>query len=417
MEKFILASSTKKPPPDPASSRILPTGSPIDKFVDAISDKAINLTSRPQSNKESSADNDDPTVKWLQRIDDKSQLSLHFDANADLNVESFQVELTKPWPMRFSSSADDLNGTFGGQEGRITALGLDRDGIWLTCGLVTSAAVIKSTVLDLFEYAGITDGKDWLPSVLLPLAVTLDPAQGKGKRNAFWFRPSNSWQTVVRLQFSLDVKDSLQGLVGSVLKGFTIKSADVICKRNHILSNTTTGLKAFNNGRVLFALDCSIQAPSPNARKVELAAGCEISDSSITITLMLNNGDSEQEKQPADTNSDLTAAPLVGVLRWLGSLLSEDLEKYIKDLATKDSFLSRIHLRRVSVTLDLLQGRDKPRFSGVKADFEVSAKFGKPEPTTRPVVFLLSYTWNRIWGGAGGLRGQLWNGKSSSDTD
>ncbi|KAK3369577.1 hypothetical protein B0T24DRAFT_362258 [Lasiosphaeria ovina] len=407
MGKYAICASSASSPPAPGQGRVLPKGSPLDNFVAALPTKTINLTSEPDPKAPSSVDDTDDIRKWFTRIDENPKVSVTFDTNNDLDIKSFQMDLVTPWPMTFSSASDILATTF--EDGSALSVpGLDADGTWLALGLSTDTPLIKANVRDLFDCACIPDMADHLPNVFLGLSVTLDPNVHK-KRNAVWFRPSQALQTIIRLQFNIDSVVDLKHFLADLLKGLTLVSADAICKQNWALSDTSKGKRAVGCGQVMFNISCNIQA-EPNGEPVALRAGLEFSESMMTINFLVDTPTSGTEPNTSDSDKDLGTPTLIVLLKWLGGLVSEDLKGFFDSVLKKDGVLSRIHLRRLVVRLELSNDNTSPTLSSVSVDVEVATtNFGQPGGSSSPVVFLLSYNWDEPNGGAGTIGGRFWN--------
>ncbi len=420
MGKYAICASSASPLPAPGEGRVLKEGTALDKFVAALPNKKINLTSEPDPKTPSSVDAADDITKWLIRFDESPEVLITFDTNNDRDLKSFQIKLATPWRMTFSSNADLLSAAFD-DASTLSVPGLDADGVWLVLGLSgdsDSAPAIKATVRDLFDCACIPDMADCLPGLFLDLSVTLDPKVTK-KRNAVWFRPSRALQTIIRLQFKIEAVDKLRSFIEGILKGLTVVEADAICKQNWVLTDTSKGKRAVSNGQVMFTISCDIQ-DEPSSKPVRLSAGTEFSEAKITMTFLVDTPDSATETSAGDPNQDLTTPTLLVLLKWLGGLISEDLKGFFDSVFTKDGVLSRIHLRRLVVKLDTTQDQDNPKLSSVGVDVEIAtSNFGQPEGSPNPVVFLISYNWNSRTGGAGTIAGRFWNGECTPihDTD
>lgn len=400
---YIYASTSGKSPS--ATVKVLESGTPTDKFVASLNkDQVLVLATKPEPT--ASLDSSDPTRRWLTNLDTAVGPSLTLDTST--NIKEFGVHFKAPWLLTFSSAADVLLFTFGAAppvrenatSARIQPPGLDANGLMLTCGLdFTKTDDIKGlTVKDLFNHAGIASMVDLLPSGIADLPVTLPkPRAGdKPKRNALWFVPSRDLQTTIRLQFQLTAFDKLQHILGYALKGFTLQSAEAIYKKRTVLAATEKGLRPLGDGKVAFSVECSVQADKADAPVVSMTAGVEFAPSGISLTLLFTS-----EK------------PLSGILQWVAGLIGDDnLEKFVKDMLEKAENGTKIfpdaNLRRLSLGLGYLKNKDQPVLASLGFDIEVTANFGRGS-SSKAVVFLVSYHWDRLTGGSGTLAGQLWN--------
>lgn len=184
-------------------------------------------------------------------------------------ITSFNIDLVKPVPLAFSSDAAVLVSAFGGSTSRIPAPGLTQNGSVLACGLdfdqtFGDTKEIKTNVGGLFQFAGMPSAREFLPDKIGDMPVSLKKSDGDAKlrRNALWFAPADSFQTIMRLQFSLGLAESapLQTVLGGALPGFTLKSAEAVTKRKVSLAKTSKGVIPLIDGQVTFAIACSVKA-------------------------------------------------------------------------------------------------------------------------------------------------------------
>lgn len=144
--------------------------------------------------------------------------------------------------------------------------------------MVKPASALKPTVEQIFEYAELGVVIKNLPYGLPELTAILDSSNYSGNRNALWFNPSLSYQTILQLRFRLI--QELQDVFTEELPGFKITEADVVCKKN--LEGEAAGLGAFDEGSVDFAVRCAIKAKDD---RVDMTAGIKFGYSGITITI------------------------------------------------------------------------------------------------------------------------------------
>ncbi|KAK5996411.1 hypothetical protein PT974_01745 [Cladobotryum mycophilum] len=401
---YIYASSASQQPSQ--TIKVLSSGSSTDKFVGALKNKVIILSSAPSPT--ASLDSSDETQSWFQKLDATGSLSLD---SSGQQIENFVFTISTPWSLTFSSASDVLLFTFGtssaaagGDTGsRIPAPGINSVGDMLTCGLdFTQTDEIDTALKNLFTYAGVGDMIDDLPSAMsdLPVKLQKPTSTDSPKRNALWFVPGADLQTTIRLQFQIPAFNTLQDLLGTSLKGFTVTSADVICKKKTILATTEEGDAPMELGEVAFSIECSVQAGTAGATAVAMAAGLEFLSTGINITFTF-----------------LSQNPLTGLLQWLAWLIGDDtLESFVTDALNKEEngtkLLPDFTLRRMTIGLETVTDPETPTLSTIAFDIEVSANFGGGD-TASPVVFLLSYNWSNELGGFGTLDGQLWNSKNS----
>ncbi|PNY27034.1 Uncharacterized protein TCAP_03022 [Tolypocladium capitatum] len=404
---YIFASSAGQTPGD--NVHVLDEGSSTDAFVKTLNDaNVIVLSGTPGPT--AGLDGSDETNKWFRQLDSTATGSVTLDGSK--NVESFEFQLTKPWPLTFSSASDVLLFTFGPPSGgvatgRIPPPGIDVAGRILTLGLDfgQTADISGNKLKDLFTYAEAAGMANYVPSELLDLAVTLkNPKQGDPKRNALWYVPASHRRITMRLQFQVPSFGPLQDILGTTLRGFTLKSTDVIFTKDMMLAATESGQKPFFQGSIAFSVECSVKGDGSTDQEVSMTAGIELSESSMTLTSMFETKD-----------------PLTGILMWLASLIGDDsLESLVDDILNKTVNGAKVfpdfNLRMMTVSLDTKDPKNR-KLSYFSFDIEVSANFGRGSGS-KPVVFLISYNWDRITGGFGRLTGQLWTAfESSKDQD
>ncbi|KAI0117296.1 hypothetical protein F4814DRAFT_415811 [Daldinia grandis] len=402
---YIYASSAKQDPGE--NINVLAEGTPTDTFVASLNDdKVIILSEKP--NRTASFDDSDKTKQWVQELDPTATGSVTLGPNLK-DIESFGLQFTQPWPLVFSSASDVLLFTFGraldGSEApRIPPPGIDEEGKMLTLGLDFSKMTDTPTskLSDLFSYTGNEGMVDYVPSELLDLTATLTtPGEGDPKRNALWYLPGSYKRVVMRLQFEvLDFKPLKDFLCG-ILRGFTLNSAEVIYYKDMLLAATELGPEPMFQGSLAFSIECSVQGSSDDP-KVPTTAGIEISEYDMLLTFQFQSEDA-----------------LMGILKWLGSLVDDSLDTLIDGILNKKennaSVFPSFFLRRMTVSLDTKDPKNR-KLSSFSFDIEVSANIGKSG--SDPVVFLLSYNWDSFAGGFGRLAGELWNDFDlSMDTD
>lgn len=389
---YIYSSDAGKTPGE--NVQILAPQTSTDKFVSSLKNKVIILEAKP--NPVADFDSSDEWSKWFTKFAPTAKLSLKVDDTTALNIQAFECKVTDPWNIKFSSSTDALNFSFGppaagAGPARIPVPGLSRDGSMLYCGIDHSEiGVLKSTVKNLFEYVGLADRVSSLPSSLSGSSVTLDGQGASNNHNALWFNPSFSFQTTVRLQFQLDIATLLQDFLNSALPGLEIRTTYVICKKVVVPAEAESGPVSVDQGQVMFSVQCSLTTKGNPV--VNMILGIEVKESLIKLTFKLGDQDS-----------------LWGILLWLGGLISEDLSS-VKDLFTKDKAFEGFNLRQMTIGLETAENTEKPKLSNFKLVIEVSTNFGRG-PDLKPVVFLVTYTWTKGGGKLGSIRGQLWTCK------
>lgn len=386
---------------------VLTEGSPTDTFVSSLNEEqVIILESTPGATAATSLASTDKTLLWFQELDPAAAGSVTIDS--EKVIESFSLEFQQPWTMTFSSDSEVLLYTFGppsaGADYRIPPPGIDEDGQILTLGLDFKAAIdvtSSNTLRDLYGLVGSASMADYLPDDLLDLVVALQPpdeGDSEPKRNALWYIPTSSKRISMRLQFQVPVFDSLQDILGTTLPGFTMKTADIVFSEDVLLAATEAGPQQIFQGSIAFRVQSAIHRDG--ADDIPMTAAIDISESSITITVLFESEDD----------------PLSGIVEWLASLIGDNtLGTFVNDILGKDEngkLFSNFVLRRMLVGIDTRDPTTR-KLSSFSFDIEVSTGHIGGGSDSNPVVFLLSYNWSRLTGGFGELAGQLWTSEYS----
>ncbi|KOS19910.1 hypothetical protein ESCO_005590 [Escovopsis weberi] len=138
-------------------------------------------------------------------------------------------------------------------------------------------------------------------------------------------------QTTVRLQFQIANFGDLQTLLSDVLSGFTLVSADAICKKKVVRAQTVEGEAALDQGSVALALKCSVQAPG--AESVSLEAALEFFPSAMALTFDFPSNGS-----------------FSGMIKWLASLIGDStLETFVNDILGKQENGRKPYLGDVAI--------------------------------------------------------------------
>ncbi|KAM0229925.1 hypothetical protein ACHAPO_009647 [Fusarium lateritium] len=392
----IYASSAKKEPGE--NIQVLSADSPADKFVESLNpDKVINLSETPSPT--ASFDDSDQTLEWFKNIDADVSASLTVDESAAKEIESFEFEVSQPWPLVFSSASDVLLFTFGSTAlmsgdatgSRIEPPGID--GTALICGLdfTKTEDITEVFVRDIFKAANQDDVAQNVAPLVLSLQATLEtPGEGAPpRRNALWFTPSDSKRLETRLQFQLPHYKALEELFSASLGGLIIDSADVVYKNNMVLKDE----KPLISGEVAFSIECTFGSGND---AVSMLAGITFSPSTIDFIFTFVSPD-----------------PLSGILKWLSGLAGDNsVESGVDELLNKEEGGTKLFpnatLRRLHMTLDTTQDKEDPKLDSFSFDIEVTANFGKGKDT-KPPIFLITYEWKKSTGTNGTLSGDLWN--------
>jgi hypothetical protein len=414
---FIIYSSVAKKG-NTGSIKTLTANTNIDNFVRQLSTSSLVFPKAPNSSSAEtiSLDTSDITFKWLTLLDPNGTVSAGFHDATTQDIDNFQVHMAAPWDLVFSSAATSLVTTFGskGSEAlapvsKVPVPGLEDDGNLLYMGLDPTTTPVTATVKEVFAFSGL----DSPPlSELAPWGLTLrvsnDPA--KPIRNALWYSVLNYNQTILRLQFSLSDADraTFQSYIVQALPSIVFKRVDFICRRT-ITGTTASGItSASSNGEVLIEAECHLK---PKDHDLKIRAGISIFHDSYSFTFQLD----EQIKGHS---------ALGDILAWLAECIgiqSNDFS-FVTDMIMQQngkSFGDALALRRIKISLGTEDGGKTTKLMSFRVDIQATATFGhengsdgKPRDVD-PVVFLLTYSWERGGPTFGSVKGRLWNGKHS----
>ncbi|KAF9768837.1 hypothetical protein IL306_013797 [Fusarium sp. DS 682] len=374
----------------------------LEKFLGFLPDKGIVLAAKPDGIS-AKFDDSDPWATWMTNWDEHSKMTVDFDDKDKLNIQAFNLEITAPWNITFSSSDVTLAFTFGGEDffttsaAKVPRPGMTNDGTPVYFGLDINRTPndLKSTVGDLFKLAGLFSIVQVLPPVLMSRGVSLIRKDAGKERNAMWFRPENQFETIMRLRFTLDDSKELNSIFTKVLPGLEFTKSAMILTTSKALCVTNKGHLPLSSGIIDFEIDATIKAKE---RVAELLVGLEIFPTGYSLVFQFNS----------DSQND---DPLTTIILWLASFLpdSKSLDDIENVLGKENFFTNHIHLRQVRIDLDTSEGYTQ--LESVCVDIEVSTdKFGVGNDQSKRVPFLVTYSWNRDIGSFGTLLGRLWNG-------
>ncbi|KAF4439608.1 putative transcriptional activator srcap-like protein [Fusarium austroafricanum] len=401
-KKFYIYSQAAGKPPGTNVHTISGSEINLEKFLGFLPDKGIVLAAKPDGTS-AKFDDSDPWATWMTNWDEHSTLSIDVDDKDSLNIQSFNFEITAPWKITFSSSDPALSFAFGGDDffttstAKVPKPGMTNDGTPLYFGLDPKRTLsdLKSTVGDLFKHAGLLSIAEVLPHALLDRGVSLKREDAGRERNAMWFRPENQFETIMRLRFTLDDNEELNGIFDKVLRGLEFTEAAMILTISKALCVTNKGHLPLSSGGIEFEINASIRAKD---RVAELLVGLEIFPTGYSLVFQFNSDSQDDD-------------PLTTIILWLLDLLPDpESLNNIKELLGKENFFtSHIHLRQVRIDLDTSEG--EMQLESVCVDIEVSTdKFGVGNDQSKRIPFLVTYCWTRGIGSIGTLLGRLWNG-------
>ncbi|OJJ87728.1 uncharacterized protein ASPGLDRAFT_118417 [Aspergillus glaucus CBS 516.65] len=404
--QWIYFSGTKK-----ASAIRVQPGSNLDDFLKFLPKQRFGI--QDASSSLSQFHHSDLWLKWLKEVDPSVKAFVNLSGTQDRQIDTFQFRFNLPWPgaasVGFSSSHSALEYSFSRPDqqdsiesihSRIPRPGIDTEGKLLYCGLdvAQTSETITTNVKELFEFVGQYRLSDHLHPLIAALSVTFKKSRSQGKQNALWFNPWVDNQTTVRLQFQLDLASTFKEPLESTLTGFTLDTADVICKKVLVAAQFDDGPGAVEQGEVAFYASCLV-APK-GVTPIKMGAAVEFRQGSIRITL-----------QPPPQGSFLET-----MLAWLGQLTNSENVAADK-LPGQDDFFENVHVRRIIIDLDLLDSQQRLQFAmtDFDIDIEAAATFGKQDGP--PPVFLLSYGWTKGREAWGRFRGKLWTEIDPDDND
>lgn len=396
--------------------KTLTSGTNIDNFVRQLSTSRLVFPRAPSSSSPETIplDPSDITFKWLTLLDPNGTVSAGFHDAATQDIDNFQVHMTAPWDMMFSSAPTFLVTAFGsvgsgplGAASKIPVPGLKDNGNLLYMGLDPTTKSVTTSVKEIFTFVGLSSPP---LSEFAPWGVTLHLSADPEKpiRNALWYSPLNYDQTIVRLQFSLVDPDrtTLQSYIAKALPSLEFRSVDFICRR--VITGTTTDgeVSASARGEVLIQTECLLV---PKGRDLQIKAGITISQDQYNLTFQLD----DQIKGHS---------ALGDILAWLAECVgiqSDDFGFVTDTIMQQDgkSFGDAVTLRQIKMGLGTEDGGKTPKLVSFSVDIQAIATFGHGKGSdgqpkdADPIAFLLTYSWERGGPTFGSIHGRLWNGK------
>ncbi|VUC25609.1 unnamed protein product [Clonostachys rosea] len=271
----------------------------------------------------------------------------------------------------------------------------------LVFGLEGLSAPLKTTLSDLATFMRV----DMLSSPLFKflaggLALTLDTSQDF--HNAIWFRPSMSYETIMRLQFHVEAEglNKFNKWLSILSPSLQVKTLRVIGRKN------ATWVWAVPYDKMVFTSSitflCRMSIPSSS---LELEGVFTCSDTSVSLTLTLNE---------ATVKTAGSESAMGDVMKWLADNFEMSDQKQFDEVIGKAKASETgimdgktIIPRRITVEIGLNSEGEITGVNSVSIDIETCLTIGRSAGDEMPIIFLFTVGWTKTLGFH--LVGKLWS--------
>ncbi|KAK6349287.1 hypothetical protein TWF730_010037 [Orbilia blumenaviensis] len=387
----------------------IPKAHPMFNFMEGVAFRALVIQRKPVGKENTPLAENDPTAAWFAAVlgDETRQLSISFESwpppGAKIRVPGRDITLDATTLPVFSFDfmiagkhkiTMDTTSAESVLDDITTPLlqNMMVDNSILIFGLNPVCPSFDIPLSEVAKYFGFSMDKFFVMKILGKMTLKLDTeVQGakERKRNALWFRPAESWETVLRLQFRAEtplINDLLQRHIGD----FKISNARMIGKKIAHRSKRVGKEFAKCEGRLTFLLDFELDT-------LKLEATIEVSETSVLLRLRNNkslvNGVSQ-------------------ILSWLGKKLGENTLNLNELLKSAGEILNTetIAFRGLDIVLGVNQEGNLTGIDTINLSFQVLVNIGGYENDKEkvPIVFLFEFSWSKLYGPS--LRGALWPG-------
>lgn len=360
----------------------------LDDFVQLLHRGVIGVAKQPTAASHTAFLDTDELFLWLYECIGATSFTVRGDHGSN-NITEFSLILSAivngGQSIMFSSGCTNAafdTGRSVPESGLIPGAGA------LVLGLNPgSFKILHMTLNQVFDYTGMTPFvESRVLNVLGGTALSLKAETANGNRNAVWFDPGHSYQTNVRLQFTVENLSEITQFF-SVLTGFTVTSAKVIAKIQKNWVMASDGIGILSEGEVILTAECTVTVPSST---VSFSLALALHETATVLTLTTVEYDT----------LETIASWIIGVAGH-GPL---DLTSWIQ----RSGSFGLPQLRRIQITME------GEMVVGFSIEMELELHFGKaPDAGSRPVVFLFRYCWYKGQT-LGTLSGDLWCGASTA---
>ncbi|OCT52851.1 hypothetical protein CLCR_09415 [Cladophialophora carrionii] len=414
--------------PEGSQGYILLKDQPIYGFTDTLHYRGFGLAEVPDKVHNTPLDPDDEVYHWLGTFCgwDTNQPVPNGFALSMCKVADWPIDPSKKEKQDFAMTVPYIDGqqlqfstgtgaeyTFSKvEEGdktdkSVTATSLRNMHISrrsLIFGLEDSAALLKTTLADIAKFIRLDlDRYPLLKFLGSQMKLTLDTK--KDFHNALWFRPGLEYETILRLQFRMDMT-TLNEWLHTFNANLSVDDVLLVArKRAAWMWKTKQDGASFNSS---IACLCRMTISS----SLQLTGVFELSQTAVMLTLTLDSSSGTAENKALRGRNGAVSS----IIQWLTDKFNitkaSELDELLKQAADSNSGAldnDSILPRRVQVVLDVDANGKISGVSAATIDIEVCLTVGRPEAAVlaqMPIVFLFSFGWNKTSGFY--LKGKLW---------
>ncbi|KAK6503379.1 hypothetical protein TWF481_008399 [Arthrobotrys musiformis] len=404
-QRHYLVPETLSTPPADASVIRLPAAHPMFDFMEEMAWRLLIIDQKPVSGKDIRISEADEVAKWFATVHGNTALPLsirfetwpppnavgtsdnHITLDATtMPVLSFDFLIGENKIMMDTTSAADV------VDGLDKSVLQDMTEIYamLIFGLNPATPSFRVSLTDVAKFFGYSMDNFLLFRILGQMTLKLDIESATAtekKRNALWFSPGESWETVLRLQFFAETP-TIDDLLRQHLSDFKISNAKVIGKTIATRKTERSGEVAHCESQLTFLLDFDIGA-------IKFEASLEFSKTEVLLRLRNN-------KSPKMGLQD--------ILSWLGKKLGENTLNLNELLQSASEILdaSKIVFRGLDIVLAVGEDGNLTGIDKIGISFQVQVNIGEYDEFKGryPIVFRFDFEWSKAFGPS--LEGSLW---------
>jgi hypothetical protein len=339
----------------------------LDQFLDGLQSGVLSLTAAPDSTgkpvQDQSSDFPDDLFLWLSAVLNTSTIIVSGVPGSLTPVTGFEVRITKPWNMQFTTDAFTSQPPFSPLPDMFFGFYPPTLLLYLGLDLASTNTTLRDTTLaDVLEFISMDAGILQTLSSALPL--TLDEAATS--RNTMWFGSSPDYNSIIRLQFQLsDNSNMFTDFMNSLSSKMSFSNLRLIVRKNITRLEREDGFEARQNPELMVTLTMT-----PPDGLAAMDAVLIFEYKVITLVIEPSNGSLEQ---------------MLGWLAFLTPGTNADDVKKVKDwIAVVSDKLPTIREMRIAIGNNQIQS--------FFLDLELDVDFGKSADSTGKVAFFVSLT-------------------------
>jgi hypothetical protein len=337
----------------------------LDQFLDGLQSGVLSLTAAPDSTgkpvQDQSSDFPDDLFLWFSAVLNTSTIIVSGIPGSVTPVTGFEVRITKPWNMQFTTDAFTNQPPFSPLPDMFFGFYPSTLLLYLGLDLASTNTTLKDTTLaEVLEFISMDAGILQTLSGGLPL--TLDEAATS--RNTMWFGSSPDYNSIIRLQFRLSDKSNMfTDFMNSLSSKMNFSNLRLIVRKNITRLEREDGYEARQNPGLMVTLTMT---PPDDLAAMDAVLIFEYKV--ITLVVEPSNGSLEQ---------------MLGWLAFLTPGTNADDVKKVKDwIALVSDNLPRIREMRIAIGNNQIQS--------FFLDLELDVDFGKSADSTGKVAFFVS---------------------------